>query len=158
MNTHKQKMLALAAVATAVAAANTRPLVTTHDLDWLVGHWCGERNGDFIEEQWLGRRGGAMLGLSRTVRGEKTRNYEFMRIQIDDGAITFIAQPDGAPPTLFALTASGRDWARFENPEHDFPKRVEYRRTPQGLHAEIAGPAEGGGERVIPFDYAACRK
>ena len=27
------------------------------------------------------------------------------------------------------MTASGADWARFENPQHDFPKRVEYRRT-----------------------------
>ena len=56
------------------------------------------------------------------------------------------------------MTASGDDWARFENPAHDFPKRVEYRRTPDGLHAEIAGPGKGGKELVIPFDYypAAC--
>jgi hypothetical protein len=156
MNTNYRNLLALAAVATAIATAGTRPSTTTPDLGWLVGHWCGERDGDFIEEQWLGARGDLMLGLSRTVRGEKTRNFEYMRIQSDGATITFIAQPNGAPPTPFALTAAGSDWARFENPTHDFPSRVEYRRTSQGLHAEIAGPGDDGRERVIPFDYAVC--
>ena len=60
------------------------------------------------------------------------------------------------PPISFRLTASGDNWARFENPQHDFPKRVEYRRTANGLHAEIAGPGEAGKELVIPFDYRPC--
>jgi hypothetical protein len=70
--------------------------------------------------------------------------------------INYVAQPQGGAPTAFALRASGADWARFENPQHDFPKRVEYRRTATGLHAEIAGPGRDGKEVVIPFDYRAC--
>ena len=156
MNTNK--LLALgAAVALTATAADKQP-ASPPGLDWLVGHWCGDRKGDFIEEHWLDARGDVMLGVSRTVRGGKTRNFEFMRVEMADGVVTFIAQPQGEPPVPFKRTAGGADWARFENPAHDFPTRVEYRRTATGLHAEIAGPGEGGRERVIPFDYLPCPK
>ena len=79
-----------------------------------------------------------------------------MRIETRDGATHYIAIHDGQPPTPFKLTASGADWARFENPQHDFPKRVEYRRVSSGLHAEIAGPDKNGKEAVIPFDFRRC--
>lgn len=157
MNTHK--LLALAsALALTSAAADTAPAASSPDLDWLVGHWCGQRDGDFIEESWLAARGDVMLGLSRTIRGDTTRNFEYMRVESAGGVITFIAQPQGEHPVPFKRTAGGPGWARFENPAHDFPNRVEYRRTPTGLHAEIAGPGEGGREMSIPFDYLPCGK
>jgi hypothetical protein len=59
-------------------------------------------------------------------------------------------------PTPFKLSASGREWARFENRQHDFPKRIEYRRTESGLHAEIAGPGTAGEEQIIPYEFRRC--
>ncbi|HEY6123871.1 MAG TPA: DUF6265 family protein [Steroidobacteraceae bacterium] len=124
--------------------------------DWLAGRWCVQSGESFIEEHWLSPRGDLMLGVGRTVKGGKTMNFEFMRIEIRDGVASLIAQPQGGAPTAFRMTASGDHWARFENPQHDFPKRVEYRRTPDGLHAEIAGPGKNGKEAVIPFEYRGC--
>jgi hypothetical protein len=146
-------LAAAAATVSLAATADPRPVT----LDWFVGHWCSDREGAFIEEQWLAPRGDVLLGLSRTVRGAKTANFEFLRIEWADGVPSYIAQPQGAPPVAFKWVAGGKDWARFENPAHDFPKRVEYRKTENGLYAEIAGPGEGGKETVIPFDYKACR-
>lgn len=154
MNTHKLLMLA-GAVAMTATGAETR-VATSPGLDWLVGHWCNDRNGDFIEEQWLSARGDVMLGLSRTIRGDKTRNFEYMRVEARDGEVVFIAQPQGEAPVPFKRTAGGADWARFENVAHDFPNRVEYRRTATGLYAEISGPHAGGRESRIPFDYLPC--
>jgi hypothetical protein len=124
--------------------------------DWLAGQWCMESGGQLIEEHWLSSRGDVMLGVGRTVKGGKTMNFEFMRIERVAGVTNYIAQPQGGAPTSFRMTASGTNWARFENPGHDFPKRVEYRRTPDGMHAEIAGPGKEGKETVIPFEYRAC--
>ena len=121
------------------------------DLDWLAGHWCGQSGGTLIEELWLPAKGGLMLGVGRTTRGERTVNFEFMRILHENGDTHFIAQPQGAPPTSFRLTAAGDDWARFENQAHDFPQAVEYRRSGDNLHAEVAG-----GGRTIAFRYTAC--
>jgi hypothetical protein len=125
-------------------------------LDWMAGDWCQQQGAALVEEHWLPARGGLLLGMGRTVADGKVRSFEFLRIDLRADKPVFIAQPDGVPPTEFKLTASGPGWARFENPQHDFPKRVEYRRTSQGLHAEIAGPADTGKETVIPFDYLKC--
>ena len=157
MNTKALAGLAAAAtvsLATAAAtAADTRP----KSLDWFAGHWCADRDGSFIEEEWLAPKGDLLIGLSRTVKGAKTASFEYLRIEWKDGVPSYVAQPQGAPPVPFKWVAGGKDWARFENAQNDFPKRVEYRKTPNGLYAEIAGPGEGGKELVIPFDYKACK-
>jgi hypothetical protein len=148
------KLPVFCAVALSLAASAS----TKTDLHWFTGHWCAEAGGEFIEEQWMAPRGDIMLGLSRTVKGAKTSSFEFLRIEWAAGVPSYIAQPQGRPPVAFKLTASGADWARFENPAHDFPNRVEYRRTKDGLYAEIAGPGEGGKETKIPFDYKTCAR
>jgi hypothetical protein len=147
--------LPLLAFACLAMASPGKSLV--HDFTWLAGHWCLSRGAETVEEQWLEPSGGLALGLGRTVKNGRATAFEFMRIDHRDGVPRFVAQPDGAPPTAFELTAIGAGWARFENPAHDFPKRVEYRRTAGGLHAEIAGPGRDGREVVIPFDYLPCR-
>jgi hypothetical protein len=129
---------------------------TLQELAWISGHWCGGAGDERIEELWMSPDGDVLLGLGRSLKGAETASYEYMRIVVEDGVPVFIAQPGGAPPTAFKRTAGGADWARFENPAHDFPKRVEYRRRGDALHAEIAGPGEEGKEVVIPFDYLPC--
>ena len=119
---------------------------------WLGGHWCSSD----VDEYWLPAAGDPALGVGRTVKAGKVSTYEFMRIETRDGITSYISVHDGQPATAFRLTASGADWARFENPQHDFPRRIEYRRTPAGLHAQIAGPGRDGRERVIGFDYLRC--
>jgi len=128
----------------------------TGGLAWLSGHWCAETGGEFIEEHWLSPRGSLMVGAGQTVRGGKTVTYEFMRIESGASGTNYIAQHRGGVVTTFRMTASGENWARFENPEHDFPKRVEYRRTPKGLHAEIAGPGKDGKDVVVSFEFRSC--
>ena len=153
MNTNKPTLAGLLLVATMQAHPQT---TAAPELDWIAGHWCQRSGDEVIEEHWLPASGGLLLGMGRTVAAGRARSFEFLRIETRDGNPVLIAQPNGVPPIPFALTASGKGWARFENPQHDFPKRVEYRRTPQGLHAEISAPGEGASVKVIPFDYLPC--
>ena len=80
-----------------------------------------------------------------------------MRIANLEGTWTLIAQPSGNPPTKFARTDGGEGWIRFENKEHDYPQRIEYRSTGEGLTAEIGGPGAEGKEEVISYRYAPCK-
>src|SRR3546814_10031280 len=125
-------------------------------LDWLAGDWCSEADGRRIEEIWLPEAGGMLQGMARTVRDAEVESFEFMRIVSDGGATSFHAQPNGAPPTVFTMVASGEGWIRFENPEHDFPNQVEYRREGDRLSAWIAGPGPDGAQVRIAFEYRAC--
>ena len=92
-----------------------------------------------------------MLAVSRTIKDDRLAAFEFLRIVERDGSLVYIAQPNGRPPTEFALTRIGADSATFENPSHDFPKMIRYTRRPDGsLEARVSG---AGGERPQTFIF-----
>lgn len=128
----------------------------TAELDWLAGEWCGGSAERKIDEVWLPEAGGALLGMSRTVRGGSTESFEFMRIVPEGKDAGLHVQPNGVAPTVFAITSRGEGWVIFENPAHDFPNRIEYRRDGAGLRAVIAGPGHDGKKLEIPFEYHRC--
>ena len=140
----------LAAASPGAAAGDALPA-------WMAGSWCSNANAQRIEEVWLEPAAGLMLGMSRTVAAnQKPPQFEFLRVELRDGVPTYLEQPQGRPAVAFKLTQAGDSSARFENPAHDFPQRIEYRRNGNALHAEIAGPRQGGKELVIGFDYEVC--
>ena len=100
---------------------------------------------------------GEAIGMSRTVEGGRMTSYEFMRIADIEGKVQLFAQPGGEPPTAFARTDGGKDWIRFENKQHDYPQRIEYKREGENLTAEIGGPGAEGKEEVISYRYAPCK-
>ena len=115
------------------------PAATVDDLAWFAGDWVSEADGRWTEESWASPRGGVMLGYSRSGRGEELREYEFIRIaRGDDGAISYIAMPQGGAPVAFALAQRDKTSATFENAAHDYPQRIEYARTGDTLTATIS--------------------
>ena len=99
--------------------------------------------------------GGTMLGMSRTVRGGDTAEYEFLQIRDVNGTLSYVAQPSGQPEAAFTLrTATGSE-AIFENLDHDFPQRIIYRRTPEGLSARVEG-TRNGKVQGIDYPYRRC--
>jgi hypothetical protein len=118
---------------------------TLTPLTWLAGTWIGGDSPVTVEERWTSPAGGAMLGVSRTIKGDRMVAFEFLRIVERDGTLVYIAQPDGRPPTEFTLTAISTDTATFENPTHDFPKMIRYsRRTDGSLEARVSGGGQKG--------------
>lgn len=138
-----------------VLAAAASPAVAD-DVSWLGGRWCGGGGDERVEEVWLEPAGGHLIGLSRTTKGGQLASFEFLRIGPVESVPTYFAQPGGRPPTAFSRTDGGDGWVRFENPAHDFPQRIEYRRDGDTLHAEIGGPGDDGKEHVIGLDYTRC--
>lgn len=125
-------------------------------LDWLAGHWCGIGSHAGSEELWLPPAKGELLGLSRSLRDGEMTAFEYLRIVHDDGQSYYVAQPGGRPPTRFARTAAGPSWVRFDNPAHDFPQRIEYRRDGDVLTASISGPGANGEVERIEFPMQRC--
>ena len=87
-----------------------RPPATVDDLGWLAGDWASEAGGRWTEESWTAPRGGVMLGVSRSGRGEVLRDYEFIRI---------------APGDLHAVIHRGNDHAL--NRRQDLKFRIAQR-------------------------------
>ncbi len=124
------------------------------DLAWLAGAWVGTRGASgktSIEERWSPPKGGAMLAVSRTVSGDKMSAFEFLRIVERDRGLVYIAQPGGGAATEFVLTESGAKRAVFENPRHDYPKRIVYELLDDGALRATIGQTKGGTPRRFDF-------
>lgn len=103
-------------------------------------------------------RGGTMLGMSRTTRGDTLVEFEQLRIFERDGKLVYAAQPSRQALTEFTSTTVSDTLLVVENPSHDFPQRIHYRRAgADSLVARIEGTM-GGQARGIDFPYvrAAC--
>lgn len=120
-------------------------------LTWLAGCWQHQESGYRREEQWMVPAGGTMLGMSRTVSGERTVEYEYARIETRDGALAFVANPSGQAEAVFRQAELSDSAAVFTAPEHDFPQRITYRLLDaRTAVASIEGELDGL-TRVIDF-------
>lgn len=140
----------------AAPAQEPKPaVVAVERLAWLAGSWRLERAGRVVEEQWMAPAAGVMLGMSRTVAKGKVVGYEFIQIRVGPGGdLFYIAQPSGQKEAAFRHTALTDHEVVFENPEHDFPKKITYTRKADGsLLAAIEGPRDDGTIRRIEFAY-----
>ncbi len=136
---------AVFAFAFALAAAPVpAPSPDVATLSWLSGRWAGSQEGTEMEEIWTAPRGGTLLGLHRDVKSGRTVSFEFLRIEAVPEGLTYFASPQGRPATPFRAVENTKGRVVFENKEHDFPTRVLYWLSPDGmLHARIEGTLQG---------------
>jgi hypothetical protein len=124
---------------------------SVQDLVWMSGCWASVGGEAGSGETWTAPAGGTLLGVSRTVKGGKTVAHEFMQIrETGAGQIAFIALPSGQSEASFPLVRLSGQEAVFENPQHDFPQRVIYRRDGDLLTGRIEGRI-GGEAKAIDF-------
>ena len=117
--------------------------LTLDDITWLAGHWRAEGDDRMSEELWMPARGRVMLGLNRSVKGKAHGRFEFLRIVQTKIDTYYWARPGGAKETPFKMTKATDNHVVFENPDHDFPKRIEYRLDGDELTAQISGDEPG---------------
>ncbi len=126
---------------------------------WLSGCWESRNDRRTIIEMWMAPAGGMMLGGSRTVLANGTvREFEHLRMRASGDTIVYTALPSGQNPTDFKGVA-GDGVLTFENPQHDFPTRIIYRRIGvDSASARVEGPGQGGAMRGfdVPMRKVGC--
>ena len=125
-------------------------------LAWFAGCWQIARGEQVIDEQWMAPRAGVMLGMSRTVRAGRTTSIEFVTLRVVDGTIVYEANPSGQKPTTFRATTASPDRAVFENPSHDYPKRIVYERKGSAAITASIDDGAGGKKMEYPFRRVNC--
>jgi hypothetical protein len=146
--------LALLCLATVIETEvrATQDQHSINDLGWMSGDWQTSGGRTQIEEHWTQPGGASMMGVSRTIAGNKTAEFEYLRIEQRADGIYYVAHPKArCPGTDFKLTRLTSQEAVFENPQHDFPKRIIYRKTAtDALTASIDG---GEGTKAMSFAF-----
>lgn len=111
-------------------------------LNWLAGTWTrtNAKPGRSGIEQWELTSSNELRGLGINLRGKDTTFVEKLRIIIKDENIVYVADvPENQKSIYFKLTEITDSGFTFENPTHDFPKKIAYHLDGKKLKAQISG-------------------
>jgi hypothetical protein len=146
-------------IAMPTVAAGQGAAPTIQSLDWLSGCWerIDEKRGMQITEMWMKPAGNAMIGAGRTIKSGKLIDFEFFRVVEEGSGLSFIARPAAnKEDTTFKMIRSSADEIVFENPAHDFPQRIMYKRDGAKMTARIEGTI-GGKLKGTDFPFIRVR-
>ncbi|MBX9928800.1 MAG: hypothetical protein K2X99_07795, partial [Gemmatimonadaceae bacterium] len=125
---------------------------------WLAGCHELRRGARVTHEQWMAPLGGMMMGMSRTVVRDTTREFETLRIEARGADVFYVALPSGQAETRFKATTLSDSLVAFEDPAHDFPQRISYRAVgADSVIARIEGTSNGQRRAIdFPFRRVTC--
>jgi len=131
----------------ALAGATTAGASGLDDLRWLEGTWKRETSRGAHYETWRVLSERTFEGEAYVVGasgGTKTVTESLLLVEMG-GEVFYIPRPRENPyPVAFRLVETTEDAVTFENPAHDFPKKIIYAKGPDGsLIASIEGPVDG---------------
>jgi hypothetical protein len=147
MSTRRSLIVSLSLLAAGgTFAARSGSLGPLEPLRFMAGCWQGTGvNGQVIEEHYTAPSANLILGMTRYTRNGVATGYEFSTIAWKDSAVVLTPRPEGQQPVPFRLVAMDPRSAAWENPAHDFPTRIAYRRVGgDSLVARIEGPGPAG--------------
>lgn len=110
---------------------------------WLAGNWQDAANGGVSEEIWEKADEQSMHGFSYFMVGKDTASSETMTISRKENKLVYAAtvkdQNDGKP-VEYSMTSTDSNQLIFENPMHDFPKKIIYKKiTNDSLVVQLEG-------------------
>lgn len=154
----RASIFAIASLLLGACAARPAPLpaperaCSVDAVAWLVGSWVSTAGDETTVERWT-RAADRLVGEGTTTRDGARVFGERLEIACAGGALVYTAWPEGQAMAAFRATSVDETRAVFEEPSHDFPTRIEYRRDGEGLVAEVSGEVEGA-PRVESWTFA----
>ena len=141
-------LLLAAAGLPGVAAAQPAECGTLEPARWMIGRWVAESDQERITEEWRSLGAETFEGAGATYSRETGARTggESLRLAAMSGGVYYIAKvAHNAYPVAFTLTSCGDGRLVFENPTHDFPRRLEYTFTaPDAMTVRVSdGGAKG---------------
>lgn len=135
--------LALLTFLTAFTVSAQRPV----SMNWLEGTWKIQTGQGHIVETWKVLNDSTLSGESRFVKSSgESMLQESLQFSLRNGEWTYTStvqgQNNNQPVAFKVVFARGTEFIS-ENPTHDFPQRIAYRRIENRLFASIEGRKNG---------------
>jgi hypothetical protein len=142
INTMKRFLLAILLYSACPSFAQSSAVPSISQLEWLAGEWIrldpppGKRGS----EKWEIVSPAEMKGTGVTMKGSDTAFVEKLMLVAKDSAVFYVADiAENGRPVFFRLTLIQAEEFVAENPRHDFPKKIRYRKEGNRLKATISG-------------------
>lgn len=128
-------------------AWTTKQANSIKQAEWLIGTWEDKTPEGSLYETWDKSNDNEYVGKSYIVKGKDTIIFENIRLVQEQNGLFYIPavknQNDGLPVRFTAKKISETQLI-FENPQHDFPQIISYKKIGiDSLIAEISGMKEG---------------
>lgn len=122
---------------------------------WFLGRWENKTPDGIFSEEWKKENDSVLVGESYFINGKDTLFAETVQLEQQGNDLFYIVtvpSQNEEKPVAFKLTSSTSNYLVFENPEHDFPKKITYKLVNKdSLYAEIS---DDGKKRGFPFKKA----
>lgn len=113
------------------AVAHASECSSLQSAEWLLGHWISRDGERTSRESWTRLNDTTFEGQGVTTHGNDPTpvDGESLRlVQMGNGVFYVAKVGHNRFPVAFELTQCSAEHLVFENPSHDFPRRLEYRR------------------------------
>jgi hypothetical protein len=140
---------------------NKETAVTVNGFQWLAGKWVMQEKEGSTTEEWQVMNDSLMTGRSDFVKGDSIIPFETIKIFVSGKSFSYEAKAAGQNnelPVAFQITSFSDSGFVAENAQHDFPKRISYRKINQdSIHAFIDGGVSAP-ERRADFYYSRIKQ
>lgn len=141
-------LLSLSLAATVAGAADAAGCDSLERMRWLLGDWTADGSKKSFHESWVevGPRTFEGTGIERSRVDGAIQGGEVLRLVEMAGSVYYLSKvTHNELPIAFRLNSCSDGRFVFDNPAHDFPKRLEYRQEPDGgLTVSVSDGAEQG--------------
>lgn len=108
--------------------SNAESCHSLNAVDWISGSWEYKNKNQIITESWNKVSPLTLEGVGATYVNEELKSIESLRLVEMSDTLFYIAKVNhNLLPVAFKLTRCTDTNAIFENNNHDFPKRIEYK-------------------------------
>jgi len=120
------------------------------NLDWILGNWkrTNDKESKQTFEQWEKISNKEYIGLGFTLQEKDTVFKENLRLIPMNGIWNLEVTGVNEKPTLFQFTNQTKNSFVCENPNNEFPKKIEYQFLDKKLKAKVSAD-----EMKIEFDF-----
>jgi hypothetical protein len=141
-------LFSMTLAATVAAGAEPAGCDGLDRLRWLLGDWTADGDRTSFHESWVEVAPHTFegTGIERSKANGAIKGGESLRLLEMAGGVYYLSKvAHNELPIAFRLNACSDGRFVFDNPAHDFPKRLEYRREPDGrLTVSVSDGAEKG--------------
>jgi hypothetical protein len=116
-------------------------------MDWLTGTWEQKLPDGTVTEIWIKENDSTFSGKSYFVKEKDTIHLETIVLSQKNENLLYIptvAGQNNDEPVTFKSTLEAENTFTFENPQHDYPQKIVYKKISNDrLIATISGKQQG---------------
>ncbi len=115
---------------------------------WLLGEWEKTDSLGTLKEIWVNKNDSTFIGQSYYIQNNKdtihNENIELVQAQEHLIYLALVKGENNNKAIPFQMTKDADSLLVFENPKHDYPKKIEYRLLKnKGLSITVFGKEKG---------------